>query len=204
MPGSPFEQGVAHPELVGDQRVTLVHHPDELAVRAEDAVDLVYDPLRMLGVVDHAPGINDVEGGVRVRQRFRVGPLEVRFQAVDREMGLRGPDGRVGQVHPVTHGTGLGPLHVIHAGPNADFKEPSASPALESGHFQDVRFLLVAVPLNGIEPLRAPTLDFPCNPRAGAAGFPLPVLPYCRLRHGCPSRGKFAHERLALQRDRSS
>ena len=67
------EQGAPDPELVRDQRAARVHHPDELSVGAQHAVDLGDDRFWLLRVVDHAPGVDRVEARVFERQDLRIG-----------------------------------------------------------------------------------------------------------------------------------
>src|SRR6202171_5298316 len=188
--GPPLQQGVPHPELVGDQRVSLIEHSDELAARPQDAVDLVDDLLWTLGWVNDAPELDDVEGGIGKRQRLRVDALELRMEAVQREMAPRRLDGGVGEIHAVTHCASFRPLDVIDAGTHADLQQAGTLAALEPRDFRDVRFLLVAVPLDGLEPFGALPLFFPGDPGTRSARFSLPVSPYRRLSHGCPSPGK--------------
>src|SRR5437016_4306400 len=101
-------------------------------------------------------------------------------------MAPRRLDGGVGEIHAVAHCASLCPLDVVDAGAHTDLQQAGTLAALEPRDLRDVRFLLVAVSLDGLEPFGALPLFLPGDPGTRSARFSLPVRPDRRLSHGCP------------------
>src|SRR2546427_236300 len=84
-PRTPSKECLLVPELEYREGVPGVHHPDEDAARTQDPAHLGNYSLRTPAVMDHAPGIDDIEAGLAERQRLGIEPLQRGPEPIQRE-----------------------------------------------------------------------------------------------------------------------
>ena len=95
-------------------------------------------------MVDHAPGVDQVERLVVERKVLGIRLPKVRRQIFPRETLARDVDCCFGDVHAGTVGTCPRPLKMIRAGTDADFKNALSAMAGELGVGVNERFESVA------------------------------------------------------------
>ena len=153
-------------------------------------MDFRDDARRILGVVNDAPGINQVKRGVSVGQSFGIKALQGALQAIQRKPCASSFDGGFGEVYTMADAARAGPLQMIGSGADTDFEHGLAMVAGELDGGVDKRLHRITVGLDLLEPLPGQRFQLPDDAFVGAAGPLLPVGAYLLVEIHSVSPGK--------------